>query len=87
MDGGAGTAGVHGVTEGRTRVSDFPFTFHYHALEKEMATHSSALAWRISKDRGVWRAVVHVVTQSWTQLSNYTQLPMTKSPHLYSLRN
>ena len=47
MDGGAGKAGVHGVTEGRTRVSDFPFTFHYHALEKEMATHSSALAWRI----------------------------------------
>ena len=36
-----------GVTEGRTRLSDFPFTFHFHALEKEMATHSSVLAWRI----------------------------------------
>ena len=40
-------AAVHGVAEGRTRLSDFPFTFHFHALEKEMATHSSVLAWRI----------------------------------------
>ena len=47
MDGGTGKAGVHGVTEGRTRLSDFSFTFHFHALEKEMATHSSVLAWRI----------------------------------------
>ena len=47
MDGGAGKAGVHGVAEGRTQLSDFPFTFHFHALEKEMATHSSVLAWRI----------------------------------------
>ena len=43
MDGGAGKAGVHGVAEGQTRLSDFPFTFHFHALEKEMATHSSVL--------------------------------------------
>ena len=47
MDGGAWKAVVHGVAEGRTRLSDFPFTFHFHALEKEMATHSSVLAWRI----------------------------------------
>ena len=47
MDGGAWKAAVHGVTEGRTRLSDFSFTFHFHALEKEMATHSSVLAWRI----------------------------------------
>ena len=40
-------AAVHGVTEGQTRLSDFTFTFHFHALEKEMATHSSVLAWRI----------------------------------------
>ena len=40
-------AAVHGVTEGWTRLSDFTFTFHFHALEKEMATHSSVLAWRI----------------------------------------
>ena len=47
MDGGAWEAAVHGVTEGRTRLSDFTFTFHFHALEKEMAAHSSVLAWRI----------------------------------------
>ena len=47
MDGGAWKAAVHGVVEGRTRLSDFTFTFHFHALEKEMATHSSTLAWRI----------------------------------------
>ena len=47
MDGGAWKAAVHGVAEGRTRLSDFPFTFHFLALEKEMATHSCVLAWRI----------------------------------------
>ena len=47
MDGGTWKAAVHGVVEGRTRLSDFPFAFHFHALEKEMATHSSVLAWRI----------------------------------------
>ena len=44
---GAWKAAVHGVAEGRTRLSDFTFTFHFHALEKEMATHSSVLAWGI----------------------------------------
>ena len=47
MDGGAWKAAVHGVAKSRTRLSDFTFTFHVHALEKEMATHSSVLAWRI----------------------------------------
>ena len=47
MDGGAWWATVHGVAKSRTLLSDFPFTFHFHALEKEMATHSSVLAWRI----------------------------------------
>ena len=47
MDGGAWWAAVHGVTKSWTRLSDFTFTFHFHALEKEMATHSSVLAWRI----------------------------------------
>ena len=47
MDGGAWKAAVHGVTEGWTRLSNFTFTFHFHALEKEIATHSSVLAWRI----------------------------------------
>ena len=44
MDGGARKAAVHGVAEGRTQLRDFTFTFHFHALEKEMATHSSVLA-------------------------------------------
>ena len=47
MDGGAWNAAVHGVAEGRTRLRDFTFAFPFHALEKEMATHSSVLAWRI----------------------------------------
>ena len=47
MDGGAWWAAVHGVTKSRIRLSDFTFTFYFHALEKEMATHSCVLAWRI----------------------------------------
>ena len=47
LDGGAWKAAVHGVAEGRTQLGDFTFTFHCDALEKEMATHSSVLAWRI----------------------------------------
>ena len=51
MDGGAWKAVVHEVAEGRTRLSDFAFHFHFHALEKAMATHSSVLAWRIPGTR------------------------------------
>ena len=47
MDGGAWWAAVHGVARSWTQLSDFPFTFHFHALEKEMAIHSGVLAWRI----------------------------------------
>ena len=47
MDGGAWWAAVHGVPKSRSRLSNFLFTFHFHALEKEMATHSSVIAWRI----------------------------------------
>ena len=47
MDGGAWQAAVHGVAKSQTRLSDFIFTFHFHALEEGMATHSSVLAWRI----------------------------------------
>ena len=47
MDRGAWWAVVHGVSKSRTRLSDFTFTFHFHASEKEMAAHSSILAWRI----------------------------------------
>ena len=68
MDGRAWKAVVHGVAEGQTQLSDFTFTFHFHALEKEMATHSSVLAWRIPGMGGAWWAAVHGVAQSWTQL-------------------
>ena len=51
MDRGAWWAAVHGVAKSRTQLSDFTFTFHFHALEKEMATHSSVLAWK-SQGRG-----------------------------------
>ena len=47
LDGGAWWAVVHGVAKSRIRLSDFTFTFHFHALEKQMATHTSVLAWRI----------------------------------------
>ena len=47
MDGGAWWAAVHGVAKSQTRLSDLTFTFHFHALEEEMVTHSSVLAWRI----------------------------------------
>jgi len=51
MDGGVWYAAVHGVAKSWTRLSDFIFTFHFHALEKEMATHSSVLAWRVPGTR------------------------------------
>ena len=60
-------AAVHGVAKSRIRLSDFPFTFHFHALEKEMATHSSVLAWRILGTGGWW-AAVYGVAQSRTRL-------------------
>ena len=68
MDGGAWKAAVHGVADGWTRLSDFTFTFHFHALEKEMATHSSVLALRNSRDSGAWWAAVYGITQSRKRL-------------------
>ena len=71
MDGGAWWAAVHGVAKCRTRLNDFPFTFHFHALEKEMATHSSVLAWRIpgmGKPCGLPSMGSQSWTQSWTRL-------------------
>ena len=64
MDGGAWWAAVHGVAEGRTQLSDFTLTFHFHALEKEMATHSSIPP----RDGGAWWAAVYGVAQSRTRL-------------------
>ena len=68
MDGGAWRAAVHGVAEGRTRLSNFTFTFHFHALEKEMAAHSSVHAWRISGTGQPGGAAVYEVAQSRTRL-------------------
>ena len=65
IDGGAWWAAVHGVMKGRTQLSDFTFTFHFHALEKEMATHSSVLARRIP-GTGEPGGLPSVGPQSWT---------------------
>ena len=72
MDGGAWKAAVHGVTEGRTQLSNFIFTFHFHALEKEMATHSSVLAWRIpgmEGPGGLPSLGLHRVRHDWSDLA------------------
>ena len=72
MDGGAWKAAVHGVAEGRTRLSDFTSTFHSHALEKEMATHSSVLAWRIpgtGEPGGLSSMGLHRVGHDWSDLA------------------
>ena len=59
-------AAFRGVAKSQTRLSDFSFTFHFHALEKEMATHSSLLAWRTPRDGGAWWASVYGVAESDT---------------------
>ena len=72
MDGGVWKAAVHGVAESRTRLSDFTFTFHFHASEKEMATHSSVLAWRIPgtvEPDGLPSMGSHRVGQDWSDLA------------------
>ena len=72
MDGEAWKAAVHGVAEGQTRRSDFTFPFQFHALEKEMATHSSALAWRIpgtGEPCGLPSMGSHRVGHDWSDLA------------------
>ena len=72
MDGGAWWAAVHGAAKSRTRLSDFTFTFHFHALEKEMVTHSSVLAWRIpgmGKPGGLPSMGSHRVGHDWSDLA------------------
>ena len=72
MDGGAWWAAVHGVARSRTRLSDFTLFFHFHALEKEMATHSSFLAWRISgteEPGGLPSMGSHRVGHNWSDLA------------------
>ena len=67
MDGGAWWAAIHGVAKSQTQLSDFTFTFYFHALEKEMATHSSVLAWRIP-GTGEPGGLPSMGLQSWTRL-------------------
>ena len=72
MDGGDWWAAVHGVGKSRTRLSDVTFTFHFHALEKEMATHSSVLAWRIpgtGQPGGLPSMGSHRVRHDWSDLA------------------
>ena len=72
MDGGAWWAAVHGVAKSRTRLSNFTFTFHFHALEKEKATHSSVLAWRIpgtGEPGGLPSMGSHRVGHDWSDLA------------------
>ena len=72
MDGEAWKAAVHGIAESRTRLSDFTFTFHFRALEKEVATHSSVLAWRIpgtGEPGGLLSMGSHRVGHDWSDLA------------------
>ena len=72
MDGGAWSAALHGVAKSRTRLSDFTFTFHFHALEKEMATPSHVLAWRIpgmAEPGGLPSMRSHRVGHDWSNLA------------------
>ena len=76
MDGGAWEAAVHGVTKSQTRLSDFTFTFHFHALEKEMATHSTVLAWRIPGTGEPDR-----LPSTGSQSQNTTEAQQQQQPH------
>ena len=72
MDGGAWWGAVHGVAKSQTRLGNFTFTFHFHALEKEMATHSSVLAWRIpgtGEPYGLPSMGLHRVGHDWSDLA------------------
>ena len=72
MDRGVWWAAVHGVAKSRTRLSDFTFTSHFHALEKEMATHSGVLAWRIlgmAEPGGLPSMGLHRVRHDWSDLA------------------
>ena len=82
MGGGAWKAAVHGVAEGRTLLSDFTFTFHFHALEKEMAIHSIVLAWRIPGMGGAWWAAAYGVAQNRTWL---TWLGSSSNAYMWNL--
>ena len=88
MDGGAWKVAVHGVAEGRTRLSNFTFTFHFHALEKVMATHSSVFAWRIpgtGEPGGLPSMGLHRVGHNWSDLA--AAAVVVSLPWLHECRN
>jgi len=88
MDEGAWWAAVHGVARSQTRLSDFTFTFHFHALEKEMATHSSVLAWRIpgtGEPGGLPSLGLHRVRHNWSDLAAAAALAVKFFRHLGNL--
>ena len=84
MDGGAWWAAVHGVARSWTRLSDFTLLFHFHALEKEMAPHSSVLAWRIPgmAEPG---AAIYGVAQSYSRLKRLSSSSSIEVEHLQGL--
>ena len=88
MDGGAWEAAVHGVPKGWTRLSDFTFTFHFHALEKEMATHSSVLTWRIpgmAEPGGLPSMGSHRVRHYWSDLVVAAEFLAHSSPDRWDI--
>ena len=83
MDGGAWKVAVHGVAESQTRLSDFTFTFYFHALEKEMATHSNVPAWRIpgmGEPGGLPSVGSHRVGHDWSDLAAAAPLERSAQP-------
>ena len=94
MDGGAWWAAVHGIAKSRTQLSDFTFSFHFHALEKEMATHSSVLAWRVpgtEKPGGLLSMGLRRVWHNWHNLAAdhyhlYTEDQSYKSQNMLEWR-
>jgi len=90
MDGGAWWAAAHGVAKSRTRLSDFTFTFHFPALEKEMATHSSVLVWRISgtgEPGGLPSMGLHRVGHNWRDLAAAAEAVQDNRDRTLSLNN
>ena len=88
MDGGAWWAAVHGVAKSRTRLIGFTFTFHFHALEEEMATHSSVLAWRIpgtAGPGGLPSMGLHRVGHDWSDLAAAAKVKLFEPFPLISL--
>ena len=88
MGGGAWWAAIRGVAKSRTRLSDFTVTFHFHALEKEMATHSNVLAWRIPGTRepaGLPSMGSHIVGHDWSDLAAAVAAVTNIHIELYSL--